>query len=312
MFELYEFILHITWKNVKRKGTITDECHFIRSTHLLQTLISVSYTHLDVYKRQALNNGCDLNCGNTYLHILKAYEKGLISEDTITESAIRLFTTRYLLGLFEETEYDKIPYSEVESPAHLALSQKAAEESFVLLKNNGILPLNKEKIKTVGIVGPNADNRKALVGNYHGTASRYCTIQEGIQDYLGDDVRVLASVGCDLFRDRTEHLAFTQDRLAEAKIVAENSDIVILCVGLDETLEGEEGDTGNSYASGDKETLQLPQVQLDLMEAMAESGKPVVLCLMAGSDIDLSYAEEHFDAVMILWYPCLLYTSRCV
>ena len=68
-------------------------------------------------------------------------------------------------------------------------------------------------------------------------------------------------------------------------------------------LEGEEGDTGNSYASGDKETLQLPQVQLDLMEAMAESGKPVVLCLMAGSDIDLSYAEEHFDAVMVLWYP---------
>ena len=74
-------------------------------------------------------------------------------------------------------------------------------------------------------------------------------------------------------------------------------------MGLDETLEGEEGDTGNSYASGDKETLQLPQVQLDLMEAMAESGKPVVLCLMAGSDIDLSYAEEHFDAMMILWYP---------
>ena len=251
----------------------------------------------------ALNNGCDLNCGNTYLHILKAHEKGLITEETITESAIRLFTTRYMLGLFEETEYDKIPYSEVESPDHLALSQKAAEESFVLLKNNGILPLQKDKIKTIGIVGPNADSRTALVGNYHGTASRYCTIQEGIQDYLGDKVRVLTSVGCDLFRDRTEHLALTQDRLAEAKIVAANSDIVILCVGLDETLEGEEGDTGNSYASGDKETLKLPQVQLDLMEAMAASGKPVILCLMAGSDIDLSYAAEHFDAVMVLWYP---------
>ena len=83
----------------------------------------------------------------------------------------------------------------------------------MLLKNNGILPLQKEKIKTIGIVGPNADSRAALVGNYHGTASRYCTIQEGIQDYLsaaGSDVRVLASVGCDLFRDRTEHLALTQ------------------------------------------------------------------------------------------------------
>ena len=281
------------------QGYFVSDCWAIKDFHEHHMVTSTPAESAAL----ALNNGCDLNCGNTYLHILKAYEKGLITEDTITESAIRLFTTRYMLGLFEETEYDKIPYSEVESPAHLALSQKAAEESFVLLKNNGILPLQKDKIKTVGIVGPNADSRAALVGNYHGTASRYCTIQEGLQDYLGDEVRVLSSVGCDLFRDRTEHLAFTQDRLAEAKIVAANSDVVILCVGLDETLEGEEGDTGNSYASGDKETLQLPQVQLDLMEAMAESGKPVILCLMAGSDIDLSYAAEHFDAVMVLWYP---------
>ncbi len=77
----------------------------------------------------ALNNGCDLNCGNTYLHILKAYEKGLISEDTITESAIRLFTTRYLLDYLKKRNTTEIPYSEVESPAHLALSQKAAEEA---------------------------------------------------------------------------------------------------------------------------------------------------------------------------------------
>lgn len=284
------------------QGYFVSDCWAIKDFHEHHMVTSTPAESAAL----ALNNGCDLNCGNTYLHILKAYEKGLISEETITESAIRLFTTRYMLGLFEETEYDKIPYSEVESPAHLALSRKAAEESFVLLKNNGILPLQKEMIKTIGIVGPNADSRAALVGNYHGTASRYCTIQEGIQDYLsaaGSDVRVLASVGCDLFRDRTEHLALTQDRLAEAKIVAANSDVVILCVGLDETLEGEEGDTGNSYASGDKETLKLPQVQLDLMEAMAASGKPVVLCLMAGSDIDLSYAAEHFDAVMVLWYP---------
>ena len=95
----------------------------------------------------------------------------------------------------------------------------------------------------------------------------------------------------------------TLDRLAEAKEVAKHSDVVILCLGLDETLEGEEGDTGNSYASGDKETLQLPEVQRDLMKAVAECGKPVILCLMAGSDIDLSFAREHFDAILDLWYP---------
>lgn len=251
----------------------------------------------------AINNGCDLNCGNTYLHILGAVQDGLVSEETITEAAVRLFTTRYLLGLFDGSEYDAIPYTEVESPEHLALAEKAAQESLVLLKNNGILPLEKSKIKTIGVIGPNANSRAALVGNYHGTASRYITILEGLQDYLGDDVRVLTSTGCELFRDRTENLAFPADRLSEAKIVADNSDVVVLCVGLDETLEGEEGDTGNSYASGDKIDLQLPQVQRDLMEAIKETGKPVVLCLMAGSDIDLSYASEHFDAVIQLWYP---------
>lgn len=251
----------------------------------------------------AINTGCDLNCGNTYLHILGAVQDGLVTEDTITEAAVRLFTTRYLLGLFDGSEYDAIPYTKVECPEHLALAEKAAEESFVLLKNNGILPLDKSKLNTVGVIGPNADSRVALIGNYHGTASRYVTIQEGLQDYLGSNVRVLSSVGCELFRDRTEPLAFAADRLSEAKIVADNSDVVILCVGLDETLEGEEGDTGNSYASGDKVDLQLPQVQRDLMEAIKETGKPVVLCLMAGSDIDLSYASEHFDAVLQLWYP---------
>lgn len=251
----------------------------------------------------AINNGCDLNCGVTYLHILNAFRSGLVSEETITESAVRLFTTRYLLGLFDGSEYDSIPYTEVESAEHLALSRLAARESMVLLKNNGILPLHKDKVKTLGIIGPNADSRRALMGNYHGTASRYITIQEGLQDYLGEDVRILTSVGCELFRDRSESLAFPGDRLAEAKIVAENSDVVILCLGLDETLEGEEGDTGNSYASGDKADLQLPESQRKLMEVLAETGTPVVLCLMTGSDVDLKFASEHFDAILQLWYP---------
>lgn len=281
------------------QGHFVSDCWAIRDFHENHMVTNTPWESAAL----AVNNGCDLNCGNTYLHILKAVEKGLVTEETITESAVRLFTTRYLLGLFDGSEYDSLSYMEIESPEHLQLAQKAAEESFVLLKNNGILPLDKKKLKTIGIIGPNADSRKALIGNYHGTASRYRTIQEGIQDYLGAEVRVLTSLGSELFRDRTEPLAFTNDRLTEAKIVAENSDVVILCVGLDETLEGEEGDTGNSYASGDKETLLLPEVQRQLMEVVADTGTPVVLCLMAGSDIDMSYAIEHFDGILMLWYP---------
>lgn len=281
------------------QGHFVSDCWAIRDFHENHMVTNTAWESAAL----AINNGCDLNCGNTYLHILKAVEKGLVTEETITESAVRLFTTRYLLGLFDGSEYDKISYMEVESPEHHRLAQRAAEESFVLLKNNGILPLDRKKLKTVGVIGPNANSRTALIGNYHGTASRYITLQEGIQDYLGDTVRVLTSVGSELFRDNTEPLAYTNDRLTEAKIVAENSDVVILCVGLDETLEGEEGDTGNSYASGDKETLLLPESQMRLMETVADTGKPVILCLMAGSDIDMRYAMEHFDGIIMLWYP---------
>ena len=116
------------------------------------------------------------------------------------------------------------------------------------------------------MIGPNANSRAALVGNYHGTASRYITVSEGIQDYLEDtDVRVYYSEGCHLFKDRVEPLAKADDRVAEAVGIAKLSDVIVLCVGLDETLEGEEGDTGNSYASGDKMTLDLPQSQINLI-----------------------------------------------
>ncbi len=281
------------------KGHFVSDCWALRDIHENHMITSNPVESAAL----AINTGCDLNCGITFHYLMRALEKGLVTEETITEAAVRLFTTRCLLGLFDGSEYDRVSYLEVESSAHLKLSEKAAAESFVLLKNDGILPLKMSELSTIGIIGPNADSRASLVGNYHGTASRYITVQEGIQDYVGEDVRVLTSVGCDLFRDRTEQLGSVRDRIAEAVTVAENSDVVILCVGLDETLEGEEGDTGNSYASGDKDGLLLPEVQRELMEAVAEVGKPVVLCLMAGSDIDLSYASEHFGAVMTVWYP---------
>lgn len=122
------------------QGHFVSDCWAIRDFHENHMVTNTAQESAAL----AINNGCDLNCGNTYLHILKAYKNGLITEDTITESAVRLFTTRYMLGLFDESEYDSIPYTEVESPAHLAMAERAAEESFVLLKNNGILPLKKK------------------------------------------------------------------------------------------------------------------------------------------------------------------------
>jgi beta-glucosidase len=224
----------------------------------------------------AMSAGCDLNCGKTYQFMTDAVKLGLITEDQITEAAVRLFTTRYLLGIMDGSSYDKIPYSAVESGSHLALAEKAACRSMVLLKNDGILPLDKKKLHSISVIGPNADSRAALIGNYHGTSSEYITVLEGIRRTAGRSVRIYYSEGCDISEPKTEGLAQDGDRIAEAVTAAEMSDAVILCLGLNESLEGEEMDTGNHVGSGDKTDLLLPEPQRRLMEAVAKTGKPVI------------------------------------
>lgn len=281
------------------EGHYVSDCWAIRDFHEQHKVTSRPEESVKL----ALEHGCDVNCGCTYQKILNAYEEGLISKELLQKSAIRLFTTRFLLGMFDETEYDSIPYEVVECKEHIDLSVEAAHKSVVLLKNDGILPLNKEKLKTIGVIGPNANSRAALIGNYHGTASRYVTVLEGIQDYVGDDVRVLYSEGCHLFLDQVEKLAKADDRISEAMTVAEHSDLVILCLGLDESLEGEEGDTGNAYASGDKQDLHLPASQQRLLEIIAGMGVPFIVCMMAGSAMDLNLSDAKANAVLQTWYP---------
>ena len=294
--ELIQDVLRGEWGF---EGHFVSDCWAIRDFHEHHMV-----THsAEESAAKALQAGCDINCGVTYLHLLKALQDGLISEEEITKAAERAFTTRYMLGLFEGSEYDKIPYDVVECEEHLKVADQLTRESVVLLKNNGILPLRADAGQTVGVIGPNANSRAVLIGNYHGTSSRYITVLEGIQDKVGYNGRVLYSEGAHLYKDRVESLAWKNDRISEAVIVAKHSDVIVLCVGLDETLEGEEGDTGNSYASGDKVDLQLPQSQRDLMDAVLAVGKPVIVCLMAGSAIDLSAAQDKADAVLQLWYP---------
>ncbi|MCM1065435.1 MAG: glycoside hydrolase family 3 C-terminal domain-containing protein [Eubacterium sp.] len=281
------------------QGHFVSDCWAIRDFHTKHMVTDTA----EESAAMALKAGCDVNCGSTYLQLLKAYEQGLVTEEDITQAAERLFTTRFLLGLFDGTEYDKIGYEKIECREHLQLADQAAAESVVLLKNTGILPLDRTAVKTIGVIGPNANSRAALIGNYHGTSSRYITVLEGIQDAVGEDVRIYYSEGCHLFKNKVENLSAGPDRISEAAAVAKRSDVVILCLGLDESLEGEGGDASNSYASGDKADLLLPEPQRKLLEAVAEIGKPVVLINMTGSAMDLRYAHEHCAAVLQAWYP---------
>ncbi len=247
----------------------------------------------------AIKNGCDVNCGNMYIHLYKAYEEGLVTEEQITAACEHLFRTRMRLGMFDETEFDSLGYMDVETKENLALSRKAAEKAVVMLKNDGILPLDADKLNTIAVLGPNAQNIGALNGNYHGTASRYETLLMGIQDAFNG--RVLFSEGCHKFRDKTEGLALPHDRISEAVICAEHADVVILCLGLDESMEGEEGDTGNAYASGDKGDLRLPESQRKLLNAVLEVGKPTIVVVASGSALNIETDKP--NALLQAFYP---------
>ncbi len=285
------------------KGHVVSDCWAIKDFHEGHGVTGGPLESVAM----AMNNGCDLNCGQLFAYLAEAVKQGMVSEERLDEALVNLFTARMKLGVFDEkgsTPYDNIPYTVVDSKEMKALNLEAAEKCITLLKNEDhLLPLDKSKIKTIGIIGPNADNRKALVGNYEGTASRYYTISEGIQDYVGDDVRVLVSEGCHLYKESISDLSKGRDRISEVKGVCAASDVVVLCLGLDSGLEGEEGDEGNQYASGDKPNLNLPGKQQEILETAYESGKPVVLVILSGSALAVNWADEHIPAIVQGWYP---------
>ncbi len=274
-------------------GYFVSDCWAIRDFHTTHMVTATAPESAAM----ALKAGCDINCGNTYLHILAALDKGLISEEDIRRACVHAMRTRIRLGLLDGEPAD-VPFDVIASDKHKALSLECAEKSAVLLKNNGILPLDRDKLRSIAVIGPNADSRAALLGNYNGTPDRSVTFLEGIQDAFGG--RVYYAQGCHLYKDKEQGLARPGDRYAEACAAAEAADVTIVCVGLDATLEGEEGDTGNEFSSGDKNDLRLPESQRILLQKLRAVGKPLIVVLAAGSSVNI---ETDCDALLDMWYP---------
>ncbi|MGL4344623.1 MAG: glycoside hydrolase family 3 C-terminal domain-containing protein [Cellulosilyticaceae bacterium] len=253
----------------------------------------------------AINNGCHLNCGVTYLYVQQAYEAGLVSMEAIDEAVERVVATRMRLGILGEshTQYEHLDAARLDCQEHQELAKQAAAKSMVLLKNNGVLPLNKDEIKSIGVIGPNSDSREALMGNYSGTASRYITPLQGIQDAVGESVKVYYSEGCHLYKRPDPGQCAHLPTIAEAVHVAKQSDVVVLCLGLDATIEGEAGDASNEFGSGDKNTLNLPGYQQELLEEVTRIGKPTIVVLLSGSALAVNWAHEHCDGILQAWYP---------
>ena len=298
--ELLQNILRKKWGF---QGHVVSDCWAIRDFFQGHKVVDTAQEAVAM----AMNHGCDLNCGNLFSCLEDVVKEGMVPEERVDEAVENLLTTRMKLGTLGEVKdnpYDKISFLEADSDKMKQLNLKAAMKSAVLLKNEDkLLPLDIKKYKTIGVIGPNANNRKALVGNYEGTASQYITVVEGIQEYAGDEARVLYSDGCHLYKDKIENLAVANDRIAEVKVICEYSDIVICCMGLDAGLEGEEGDQGNQYASGDKPNLNLPGIQEEVLETVAACGKPVVLVLLSGSALAINWPAEHIPAILYGGYP---------
>ena len=273
-------------------GFVVSDCgaiHDIRNNHKITKSYSAAAA-------MAVLAGCDLNCGGTYRFLKQAVAKGQIAEEVLDRSLVRLMEARLRLGMFEPDE--SVPFSVlgpevIDCAAHRSSALESARRSMVLLKNDGVLPLSKS-FKKLAVIGPNADSRVALLGNYHGTPSSYTTVLDGIRTlFQGETV---FEAGCTLSRK-------SQKGFPKAIRAAANADAIILCLGLSPEMEGEEGDAFNSHASGDKPDLKLPGVQEALLERLAETGKPLIVVLLSGSPLDLRNADRLASAVIQAWYP---------
>jgi len=254
----------------------------------------------------AVTAGTDLNCGSTYRALVDAVKSGLISEDRINISVKRLFMARFKLGMFDPdnmVKYASIPYSVVNSKANQQLALEAARKSIVLLKNaNQILPLSKN-IKNVAVIGPNADDKEMLWGNYNGTPAETVTPLQGIKAKL-PGANVVYSRGCELAESTgTIDSAQVKRNFDEAISAATKSDVVIMFLGLSPRLEGEEMKVqAKGFSGGDRETIDLPKPQEDLIKAISKLHKPLVLVLLNGSALAINWEAENVPVIIDAWY----------
>lgn len=256
----------------------------------------------------AVKNGCDLSCGWEYESLTDAYEHDLVSEEEINTALRRTLRARFKLGMFdkpEEVSYSGISTDRIACAEYKELSLEAAKQGLVLLKNDGLLPLVKNEIHKIAVIGPNAASETVLLGNYYGTPTQYSTVLSGLSEYLGKGAEVLYAKGCELVgsNDPDDEKAAARQLIDEAVTAASQSDVIVAVIGLDPGIEGEEGEIYNSFIGGDKRDLELPETQQKLLEELKKTGKPLIIAVGCGSALALTWAQENAAAIVYAWYP---------
>lgn len=254
----------------------------------------------------AVKAGCNLCCGGDYDALARAVQQGLVTEKEIDAALVHTLWTRFRLGLFDPV--DRVPYSKVtladnDTPEHRALALTVARQSLVLLKNDGTLPLDRSKLKRIAVVGPNADSKSMLEGNYHGSASHPVSILDGIRNVAGPNVEVTFAQGSPVTTKPGSAPFSGQDNSttrplaelsAEAIALAKEADLIVYVGGITPAQEGE---------SFDRDSIELPEVQERLVKVLHETGKPMVMVNCSGSAMALPWEDAHLSAILQAWYP---------
>lgn len=239
----------------------------------------------------ALNAGIDMDMMDDlyHKHIAALLDEGKIDMATIDESVRRILRVKFRLGLFEHPYTEVRPADEIYlQPSALANAETLAQESMVLLKNtDALLPLKKKG--RIALIGPLADSQSELIGNWvaRGKASEVVSILNGMKSEFGASVEVVSAKGCDFEKASVAELS-------EAVALAENSDVVVLCLGEKTRWSGE---------NCSRSSIALPAVQEELLARVKAAGKPVVVLIASGRPVDLSRIEPIADALVEIWMP---------
>jgi beta-glucosidase len=287
------------------KGHVVSDCDAIYDIFMGHNFSPT----LEMAAAAAVKAGCDLCCGMQYRALTDAVHDGLLTEQEVDTAVGRLLQARFRLGMFDPpalVPYAKIPATDYDTPEHDTLALRMARESVVLLKNDGLLPLDRAKIHKIAVFGVNGNYVATLLGNYEGVPSHPLTFAQAIQDFLGtNNALVYYAPGCPLaLRVGDTNQAAYDDARAKALEVAQKVDAIVYFGGICADLEREYmGVPFEGFFYGDRTRIELPPVQTEFLKAMRATGKPLVFVNCSGSAIAMPWEAENLPAIVQAWYP---------
>ncbi len=253
----------------------------------------------------------DLSDGSVYRTLLEQVRQGIVPQAQLDLAVSRILAAKFRLGLFDNPFVDPDAAERAtNNPEHRKVAMKAAQETIVLLKNEkNLLPLDLNKLKTIAVIGPNAD--QLHLGGYSRNPLHGVTILQGIQDRVGSKAKVVYAEGCRFtnkhqdwhgwFDDNVGLVdpATQQDKIKEAVAAAKSADVAVLVVGENESTNRE---AWSEQHLGDRDSLDLLGAQNQLVKEVVETGTPTVVLLINGRPLSINYIAEHVPAILEGWY----------